>query len=62
MVRNILELLEILSILYAFSAIYRKKLEYNIQEVVFIVAEIVLMIGINDYGYPRYLALVHMRR
>lgn len=56
MVRNILELLEILSILYAFAAIYRKKLEYNIQEVVFIVAEIVLMIGINDYGYPRYLA------
>ena len=54
MVRNILELLEILSILYAFAAIYGKKLVYNIYSVLFIITEVILMIGINDYGMPAY--------
>ena len=47
MVRNILELLEILSLLYAFATVYGEKLEYNIKVVLFLVTQIVLMIGFN---------------
>lgn len=54
MVRNLLPLFEILSILYGLAAVYGKKLKYNIYVVIFIVAEMVLMIGINDYGIPKY--------
>lgn len=54
MVRNLLPLFEILSILYGLAAVYGKKLKYNIYVVIFIVAEMVLMIGINDYRIPKY--------
>ncbi len=54
MVRNLLPLFEILSILYGLAAVYGTKLKYNIYVVIFIVAEMVLMIGINDYGIPKY--------
>lgn len=58
MVRNILELLEILSLLYAFATVYGEKLEYNIKVVLFLVTQIVLMIGLNDYGFPKYFVSV----
>lgn len=54
MVRDLLPLFEILSILYGLAAVYGKKLKYNINVVIFIVAEMVLMVGINDYGIPKY--------
>lgn len=47
MVRNLLPLFEILSILYGLAAVYGKKLKYNINVVIFIVAEMVLMVGIK---------------
>lgn len=60
MVRNILELLEILSLLYAFATVYGEKLEYNIKVVLFLVTQIVLMIGLNDYGFPNILYRYHI--
>lgn len=58
MVRNLLPLLEILSILYGLAAAYGSKLKFNIYVVVFIVSELVLMVGINDYGFPKYLITI----
>ena len=58
MVRNLLPLLEILSILYGLASAYGCKLKINIYAVVFIVSDLVLMVGINDYGFPRYLIAI----
>lgn len=55
MVRNILQLFELLSYLYCFAATYGKKMKYNIYTVIFVVAELVLMTGLNEYNFPRYL-------
>lgn len=58
MVRNLLPLLEILSILYGLAAAYGCKLKFNIYAVVFIVSDLVLMVGINDYDFPRCLIAI----
>lgn len=55
MVRNLLPLFEILAYVYCLAAIYGKKVKYNIYTVILIVAEMILMLGINDYGLPTYL-------
>ena len=55
MIRELLPLFEILAYLYCFAATFGKKMKYNIYGVVFIISEMILMIGINDYGFPRYL-------
>lgn len=55
MVRNVLPLLEILCYLYGFAACYGQRMKYNISAVVFMIGEMVIMIGINDYGFPRYI-------
>lgn len=55
MIRNILPLLEILSYLYCFAAVYGKKMKYNIYAVLFAIGEMVIMLGINDYGFPTYI-------
>lgn len=55
MVRNILELFETLAYLYCFAATYGKKMKYNIYVVIFVVAQLFLMTGMNDYGFPKYL-------
>lgn len=55
MIRHILEFFEVLSYLYCFAAIYGKKVKFNIYAVVFMVSELVLMTGLNEYGFPKYL-------
>ncbi len=55
MVRNVLQLFETLAYLYCFAATYGKKMKYNIYVVIFVVAQLVLMTGMNDYGFPKYL-------
>lgn len=56
MVRNVSQLLEILALLYCFSAVYARKLKCSIYMVLFIIAEMVLMMGINEYGAPKTLS------
>lgn len=53
MVRNISQLLEVISIVYCFGAIYNIKVKYNIYTILFILSELVLMTGINEYGVPK---------
>lgn len=55
MIRNILQLFELLSYLYCFAAAYGKKMKYNIYTVIFVIAEMVLMTGLNEHNFPRYL-------
>ncbi len=50
-----LELFETLAYLYCFAATYGKKMKYNIYVVIFVVAQLFLMTGMNDYGFPKYL-------
>lgn len=58
MVRNLLPLLEILSILYGLAAVSGRKMVYNIHAIIFIIAEMFLMIGINDYNFPKQLIAI----
>lgn len=51
MVRNAIRLMEILSFLYMVAAAYNVKLKYNIYAVVFVISELFLLSGINDYGF-----------
>lgn len=55
MVRDIMGLMEILSFLYMVAAVYNVKMKYNIYTVVFIVLELFLLSGMNNYGFPSYL-------
>ena len=55
MVRNAIRLMEILSFLYMVAAAYNVKLKYNIYAVVFVISELFLLSGINDYGFSSYL-------
>lgn len=52
MIRNIILLLEILTFLYGFAAIYGKKMKYEIYDVVFIISDLMLLIGINEKSIP----------
>ena len=58
MVRNLVPLLEILSCLYCIAGTYGKKVSCNIYVAVFVVAEMLLLIGIHDHGMPTYLILL----
>lgn len=55
MVRNIIRLMEILSFVYMVAAAYNVKMKYNIYAVVFVISELFLLSGINDYGFSSYL-------
>lgn len=55
MIRNLIPLLEILTYVYCLAALYGQRVKYNIYTVIFIVLEMILMLGINDYGLPAYL-------
>lgn len=55
MVRDIMGLMEILSFLYMVAAVYNVKMKYNIYTVVFIVLELFLLSGMNNYGFSSYL-------
>lgn len=55
MVKDIMGLMEILSFLYMVAAVYNVKMKYNIYTAVFIVLELFLLSGMNNYGFPSYL-------
>lgn len=55
MIRNALQLSEILTSLYCMSALYGRKMKYSIYAVVLIIADLFLYTGINEYGFPVYL-------
>ena len=55
MIRNLIPLLEILSCACCIANTYGKKISCNIGVSLLIISEMVLLIGINDHGLPRYL-------
>lgn len=55
MIKDIAILLEILTCLYGISASFNTKMRYNIYAVILIIAETILLMGINQYGFPTYL-------
>lgn len=55
MVRNMVFLLEILTFLYGFAAICGRKMRYDIYDVVYIIADMMLLIGIDEQTIPSYL-------
>lgn len=54
MVRNVVFLLEILTFLYASAAIYGRKMKYDIYDVIYIIADMMLLIGIDEKTLPAY--------
>mgnify|MGYP000075022491 CR=1 FL=1 len=55
MVRDIMGILEIFSLLYTFTLVYNKKFSINVYASVFTIAQLVLLSGINNHGFPVYL-------
>lgn len=55
MARNIKQLMEILAILYCIAAVYGERMKFGIHATVLIIAELFLLTGINEYGFPTYL-------
>ena len=53
-VRNIKLLVELFAYLYCLAKLFGKHFRISIQLVVFIILEMILLIGINDYGFPEY--------
>lgn len=55
MIRNLVLLLEIFTFLYGFAAVYGKKMKYEIYDVILVIANMVLLVGINENSIPAYL-------
>lgn len=55
MIRNLVLLLEIFTYLFGFAAICERKLKIEIYEVTLIIANMVLLVGINENSIPIYL-------
>lgn len=55
MIRNLVLLLEIFTYLFGFAAICERKLKIEIYEVILIIANMVLLVGINENSIPIYL-------
>lgn len=55
LIHNIALLLEVFTFLYGFAAIYGRKMKYDIYDVVYIIADMMLLIGINEKTIPSYL-------
>lgn len=56
MIRNILQLAEILAVLFCLSSLFGQKMKFDICAVVLIIADLFLFTGINEYGFPVYLS------
>lgn len=56
MIRNLVQLAEIFAVLLCMSALYGEKLKFDIYAVVLIILDVFLFTGINEYGFPGYLA------
>lgn len=54
MIRNVVFLLEILTFLYGFAVIYGRQMRYDIYDVVYIIADMMLLIGIDEQTIPSY--------
>lgn len=55
LIHNIALLLEVFTFLYGFAAIYGRKMKYDIYDVTYIIADMMLLIGINEKTIPSYL-------
>lgn len=55
MIRNLVLVLEKLTFVYGFAAIYGKKMRYEIYDVVYIILDLMLLIGINEKSIPVYM-------
>ena len=58
MIRNIIQLFEILSILYCLANLFEEKLKYDIYVVVLIIIDLFLFKGINEYGFSNYFIIL----
>lgn len=58
MVRDIMGLMEIISLLFILAAVYNEKFKCEIYEVIFIISELIFISGINNHGWPSYLASI----
>ncbi len=55
MIRNLKNLIELFAYLYCLAELFGKKFTVSIYVVVYIMLDMLLMIGINQYGFPEYL-------
>lgn len=55
MIHNIALLLEIFTFLYGFAAIYGRKMKFDVYDVVYVIADMMLLVGINENTIPAYL-------
>lgn len=61
MIRNLKDLVEIFMYLYCLAELFGKKLKIDIYLVVFIILDMLLLTGIDQYGVPMYLlSLMYM--
>lgn len=51
---NIALLLEIFTFLYGFAAIYGRKMKFDVYDVVYVIADMMLLVGINENTIPAY--------
>ncbi len=55
MIGNARDLLELLTYLYCLAELFGKKLKISIHLVIYIILDMFLLVGINQYGFPKYL-------
>ena len=55
MVENIAILIELLTYIYCLAELFGKKLKISIHLVIYIILDMFLLTGINQYGFPEYL-------
>lgn len=56
MVRDIKLLVELFAYLYCLAELFGKKFKINIYVVVLVILDLFLLVGIDDYGFPKYLS------
>lgn len=55
MIRNLKNLIELFAYLYCLAGLFGKKFKVSIHVVVFIIFEMFLVTGVDQYGFPEYL-------
>ncbi|MCM1143992.1 MAG: GHKL domain-containing protein [Blautia sp.] len=55
-IRNLKILMELFAYLYCLAELFGKKFKISIHAVVFIILDLFMMTGLNDYGFPEYLS------
>lgn len=54
MIRNIMQLFEILSLIYGLASVYGEKIKYNVYDALMILMEMILFSAINEKAIPDY--------